>query len=248
MAWKPANFRGKNVWVEVDAAGQPKVDGGRVPMRYSDKAGVKIYRGGMSNVKLAEGSAVDLPDGVSADAKGGKGGGRRGGKKGSGFGSAGSRTQAQAAAAAVHARELVANFRDDVAVAYTDGACSGNPGPAGAGAVVKLPDGRRFERHAALGRATNNVGELTAIGLAMDLLDENDFPDDGQIELLTDSKYSHGVLVLGWKAKANKELILGLRDRLKHRKVRIHWIAGHVGIEENERADALARMGVEQSR
>lgn len=249
MPWRPAQFKGKQVWVEVDAAGKPLVQGGRVPMRYSDKAGVKIYRAGLANLKPGEGPAVDLPEGVSADAagKGGKSGkGRK--QRGSGFGSAGKRSEAQSAAALAHARDLIANFRPDVAVAYTDGACTGNPGPAGAGAVVQLPGGETLERHAALGRATNNVGELTAIDLALDLLDEADFPEDGQVELLTDSKYSHGVLVLGWKAKANRELILGLRKRLEGRKVRIHWVAGHTGLEGNERADALARKGVEESR
>lgn len=253
MPWRPAQFKGKQVWVEVDAAGKPLVQGGRVPMRYSDKAGVKIYRAGLANLKPGEGPPVDLPEGVSADAAGGSGGGGgkgggRGKKKGSGFGSAGSRTEAQSAAALAHAEDLIASFRPDVAVAYTDGACTGNPGPAGAGAVVQLPGGETLERHAALGRATNNVGELTAIDLALDLLDEAGWPEDGRVELLTDSKYSHGVLVLGWKAKANRELILGLRKRLEGRRVRIHWVAGHTGLDGNERADALARRGVEESR
>ena len=48
--------------------------------------------------------------------------------------------------------------------------------------------------------------------------------------------------------KKNRELILGLRKRLALRRHRIHWIAGHVGIDDNERADALARKGVEESR
>ena len=50
---------------------------------------------------------------------------------------------------------------------------------------------------------------------------------------------------MGWKAKANRELIMGLRDRLEARPgAEIHWVAGHVGIEGNERADALANDGV----
>ena len=130
---------------------------------------------------------------------------------------------------------------------FTDGACRGNPGPAGAGAVVKLPDGQVLEHSLALGQATNNVGELTAIGMAMDLLDEAGFPADQQVEVLTDSQYSNGVLVLGWKAKANKELIARVKAKLAKRKVRVHWIAGHVGIPENERADELANEGVRES-
>jgi len=111
---------------------------------------------------------------------------------------------------------------------------------------VRLPDGTHHEAHRALGQATNNVGELTAIGLALDILDQAGF--QGEVHLLTDSQYSKGVLAQGWKAKANQELIAELKARLKRRKATIHWIAGHVGIPENERADVLANRGVEESR
>jgi ribonuclease HI len=112
---------------------------------------------------------------------------------------------------------------------------------------LKLPDGTVHERFAALGLATNNVGELSAIGLALDLLDEAGFPPTLRAEICTDSKYTFGLLELGWKAKSNTELVMGLRDRLVGRNVRLHWVAGHVGIAENERADALANEGVQAS-
>ena len=82
---------------------------------------------------------------------------------GSGYGSAGKRTQAQAAAARESAARLLQSFDPTSAVCFTDGACKGNPGPAGAGAVAKFPDGSVQERFEALGVATNNVGELSAI-------------------------------------------------------------------------------------
>ena len=104
-----------------------------------------------------------------------------------------------------------------------------------------------MERYAALGRATNNVGELTAVGLALDLCDEAGVADGVSVEVLTDSKYTHGVLTKGWKAKANAELIASLKARIKKRTVRLHWIAGHAGIDGNERADALANQGVAES-
>jgi len=242
--WVRATFKGKPIWAQVDALGAIVVEEGRVPIRYSDRLGTKIYRAGADRVQASADTPRELPDGVSADAGGPA---KKPGSRGSGFGSAGTRTAAQAAAAKQSAEQLLAGFRPDAAVCFTDGACKGNPGPAGAGAVVKLPDGTVHERYAALGVATNNVGELSAIGLAVDLLDEVGFPEDVQAEICTDSKYTYGLLELGWKAKSNTELVARIRGRLSGRSVRLHWVAGHVGIPENERADALANEGVNES-
>jgi ribonuclease HI len=240
MGWIAGSCKGKDVWVKVGPEGRPVVDGGRVPIRYSKSPGAKIYRAGQGNIQLTGSEVLELDAGVSADA------GKK--SKSSGFGSAGTRTQAQAAMAAEAARKLLTTFSADAAVCFTDGACKGNPGPCGAGAVVRLPDGKRLEAFRALGMGTNNVGELTAIGLAIDMLDEVGFDQTAPVEILTDSKYSNGVLTLGWKAKANKELIQSVKNKLGKRRVRVHWIAGHVGIDDNERADALANMGVHESR
>ena len=240
MPWKPAQFKGKKVWVEVEESGKPVVKQGRIPMRYSASAGSKIYRAGASGVMILDEPAISMEAGVAAD-KAKK-------SRGSGFGKAGTRTQAQAAAARTAASELIAGFHRTAVVCFTDGACQGNPGPAGSGAVVKLPDGRVLERHLALGRATNNIGELKAIGLALDLLDEAVVDGDARIEILTDSKYVHGLLQLGWKGKANRDVITAIKSRLRNfPNARIHWIAGHVGIPENERADELANRGVSES-
>jgi ribonuclease HI len=245
MPWVKGQCKGKDVWLEVSASGELVVQGGRVPIRYSDKPGAKVYRAGMSNLTRGDEPARELEAGVSADSVKKK---KPSSRKGSGFGSAGTRSKAQATAAAEAAGALIASFPDDAIVCFTDGACKGNPGPAGAGALVRLPDGQVLERAVALGRGTNNVGELTAIGVAMDLLDEADVPVDAEVHVLTDSKYSNGVLVLGWKAKANRELIAGVKAKLAVRKPQVHWIAGHVGIADNERADALANRGVDGSR
>jgi ribonuclease HI len=241
MPWKPADFKGSRVWIEVDAAGAPRLVGGRVPMRYSDRPGSKTYNAAASNVRVdASAPAVDLDPAASAPASSSSA------PKGSGFGKAGTRTDAQKGMAAEAARALIADLGDAVAIAYTDGSCRGNPGPAGSGVRLEMPGGRVAEACASLGRATNNVAELSAIGMALDLLDEAGWPSGAPAAVLTDSGYSHGVLCRGWKAKANTELIQALRARLAERPgVAVHWVAGHVGIPGNERADELANAGVD---
>ena len=94
MKWIQAEFKGKTVWAAVHAEGNLVVENGRVPIRYSDKAGTKIYRAGQANIRRLPGDVLDLPEGVSADDMATK---KRPGA--SGFGSAGKRTQAQANAA-----------------------------------------------------------------------------------------------------------------------------------------------------
>jgi len=249
MPWVKATFNGQKgaqeVWAEVDEGGRPVVSGGRVPIRYRGSAGEKIYSGGADRLALKAGETpVELPPGEAAEAS--TGGGRSG--RGSGFGSAGTRTASQAAAAKSHFQGVLADISDDTVVCFTDGSCKGNPGPCGAGAVVKLPGGRLLEGYKALGMGTNNVGELTAVEIALDLMDQAGVEAGVPVRMFTDSQYAEGVLAKGWKAKANVELIGRVKPRLARRRVKLSWLAGHVGIPENERADALANQGMEESR
>jgi ribonuclease HI len=243
MPWMAARFKGKDVWVETDAAGAPAAEKGRVAMRYSDKAGAKLYRASVANVDVMKTTTpVELPDGTSADAA--KKAAAKG-KRGSGFGKAGTRSKGQAAMARADAKEKLAALSAETHRIFTDGGCRGNPGPAGSGVRAELADGRVAEVSRSLGRGTNNIAELTAIAIALDLLDEADVPADAPVAVFSDSDYANGVLTRGWKAKKNTELILGLRERLKARPgVEIVWVAGHAGIAGNERADALATQGV----
>lgn len=227
MGWRRARFKEGEVWAEVDASGGLAARGGRVNIRYKPVSSAKVYSAGAAGLALVDTAPVEELGGSS------------------GFGSAGTRTAAQAAAAALDAKARIGALSDDCVICYTDGACKGNPGPAGAGALVVLPDGTRLEGSLALGTATNNVGELAAIGLALDLLDEAGVAPEAPVRVFSDSKYVRGVLAQGWKAKVNGELIRRLRTRLEARPgTRLEWVAGHTGLEGNERADALAGMGV----
>jgi ribonuclease HI len=245
VGWRRATFKDKAVWAEVDEAGALKIVGGRVSIRYSEREGATVYGAGSGRVTGVNGPAVDLKGGVSADEAPATGSSRSPASKGSGFGSAKTRTAAQAVEAAKAAGELIGSLPPGTIVAFTDGGCKGNPGPAGSGVSLRLPDGRRAEHARSLGRATNNIAELTAVAAALDLLEEASVPVDAPVALLTDSEYTNGVLCKGWKAKANRELILDLRKRLSGRPgVTVYWVAGHAGVDGNEQADALANAGV----
>ena len=98
-------------------------------------------------------------------------------------------------------------------------------------------------------RHTNNVAELTAIEDAISLVLSKEEYKEAPIEILTDSQYTSGVLTKNWKAKANRSLIQGIRSQLKKNKnIRIHWVAGHAGIEGNEKADELANRAIEEGK
>ena len=131
---------------------------------------------------------------------------------------------------------------------YTDGACSGNPGPGGWGAVLRYG---AHERELSGGEAqtTNNRMELTAVIEALRLLKE-----PCEVELYSDSKYVIDALskgwVYGWQKKGwkksdnspalNVDLWERLLPLLKYHEVEFVWVKGHAGHPENERCDRLA--------
>ena len=127
-------------------------------------------------------------------------------------------------------------------VIYTDGASSGNPGPAGAGVVLKFGHTVK-ELSAYLGEATNNIAELTAIQMALQALKRHDLP----VYLHTDSSYAIGVLSENWKPKMNVELILVIKNELaKFKRLQFIKVKGHAGDPLNERADELATQSIAQ--
>jgi ribonuclease HI len=134
----------------------------------------------------------------------------------------------------------------DTVIVYTDGACTGNPGPMGIGVVV-LRGNDRKELSEFLGVGTNNIAELTAIDRALTILEPAE--RKAPVAIHTDSSYAIGVLSQNWKAKANQELIARIKDRLgAFPHARFVKVAGHAGVPENERCDELARQAISRRR
>jgi ribonuclease HI len=126
---------------------------------------------------------------------------------------------------------------------YTDGACSGNPGPAGIG-IVLVHGSRRKEISDYIGVATNNIAELTAIQRGLASLKKGTLP----VRVYTDSRYAQGVLTLNWKTRKNQELVAAVRREMdRFSDIELVKVAGHCGVQENERADRLAVAAVEEA-
>lgn len=124
--------------------------------------------------------------------------------------------------------------------AWTDGACTGNPGPAGWGAVLRFGEEVR-ELSGFLGRATNNIAELWAVKASLEAVRDRTRP----VRVYTDSTYTLGILTRDWKPKANQALVAEIRALLgRFDDVEVVKVPGHAGVPENERADELARGAI----
>lgn len=134
---------------------------------------------------------------------------------------------------------------------FTDGACSGNPGPGGWGALLRWKNTEK-ELSGGAPSTTNNRMELTAAIRALESLTRS-----VPVDLYTDSTYLRDGITKwlpawkakGWKTAAkkpvkNQDLWLRLEAALADHDVNWHWIRGHAGHPENERADALARQAM----
>jgi ribonuclease HI len=131
---------------------------------------------------------------------------------------------------------------------WTDGACSGNPGPMGIGIVV-VAGKKRKEHGEYLGTGTNNIAELTAIRRGLEIAGEFLSGRDRPIRVYSDSSYAIGLLSQGWKARANQELVAELREFIRgYRSLRMVKVEGHAGMPENERCDLLARQAIARNR
>jgi len=221
MPWQRMIFRNDPVWVRVDDAGRPALDrDGRAEMKYRE-TDTKTYRPGPAN--LSPDPTAPPPRELDDPA-------------------AAPRSAAKAAAS-------VAAGGDALQI-WTDGACSGNPGPMGIGVVV-IDGKEREEVGEYLGVGTNNIAELVAIerGLAVATKRVVDNPER-RVRVFSDSSYAIGLLGKGWKAKANQELVARLRRKLAAFPATVEFVkvAGHAGVPENERCDELGRQAILRAR
>ncbi|WP_269516342.1 ribonuclease HI [Brevundimonas subvibrioides] len=140
-------------------------------------------------------------------------------------------------------------------IIHTDGACKGNPGPGGWGAIIQFGE-RTKELSGGEPLTTNNRMELTAAIMALEALTR-----PCRIDLHTDSKYVmdgitgwiHGWKARGWKTAdkkpvKNDDLWKRLDVARTRHEVKWHWVKGHAGHALNERADQLANRGIEEMR
>lgn len=214
-------FRGDVVWVRADEQGKLVLDSdGRAEMRYR-QTDERAYRPSPRNLEADTGAdSVRAPDDLAPDA------------------GVASKHEAPARPARISSTETIA--------IWTDGACTGNPGPMGIGMVV-LAGSERLERGEFLGTGTNNIAELTAVDRGLDLAETLRPGLPGKISVYTDSSYTIGVLSRNWKAKANQALIARMRKRLVGLgNVSFVKVAGHAGVPLNERCDELARAAIKE--
>jgi ribonuclease HI len=230
MPWVRALLHGQVVYARANADGTLLIQGNRIEVCYSPNAS-RLYTARASNVAKQEQSPILADEACTPRAE-----------------SASRLRKAPPIGGSVTKRAMTSTalpkVPKDSVIAYADGACSGNPGPAGLGVVV-IDGQTRMEISENLGQATNNIAELTAIERVLDAVPELGRP----LVIHTDSAYAIGVLSKGWKAKANVPLIERVRDRLAKRPAtRLVHVRGHSGIELNERADELAREAVRTGR
>jgi ribonuclease HI len=231
--WKRYRFKERQkAWVCVDDAGEPVVHAGRIEVAFK-RGDDRTYKAGASTIAALPGAeTISDEDWALRRAEAAK--------------AAPSSSSAETPAPEDSPeppppRAPLRKRRRPAAIkAWTDGACFGNPGPSAAGALLRFKK-REKELSLYLGQGTNNTAELEAIRLALLAVKDRSLP----IDLHTDSAYALGVLTLGWRPKANREMVTEIRALVQSfEDLRIIKVKGHAGIEENERVDELAKQAI----
>lgn len=220
MSFKEMIFKGKRVFVEVDEKGALVLDNGRAKMKYRQEDD-RLYHPWPANLSSNTDETYSLsPTPANGEKK-----------------KTPARSKPTPSRSPIDTQNAI--------VAYTDGGCIGNPGPAGLGYVITFPDGTRIQKGEPLGQGTNNIAELTAIFRVLEHVTDTETP----LIIHTDSTYSIGVLSQGWKAKANQQLIAAIKAAMKPFKS-LHFVKvkGHAGVPDNELVDQLANTAAKTQR
>ena len=219
--WQRKRFKGNKVWMAIDAGGRPVKDKNKVRIKYQLEQPHE-YWVRPDNIEDLDTSAPEYrsaPEIAANKPKTARSKGKTAKKKTS----------------------KSPDKEESVITVYTDGASSGNPGPSGIGVLLRYgAHEKEISRY--IGISTNNIAELLAVKTALEAIQRKDLP----VRLYTDSSYVHGLLEKGWKAHKNRELVEATRALCQTFKdLELIKVAGHAGLEGNERADYLATSAIE---
>ena len=219
--WERMRFKKNKVWLATEAGGRPIEKNGKVLIKYQLEQDYEYWVKKESVRPLDSAPQQDPPE-KSAQPR----------KKPSVKNIDRTRVTDSSVAAA-----------EDKICIFTDGASSGNPGPAGIGVLLRF-GAHEKEISKFIGVATNNIAELKAIEAGLLAVKNTDLP----VAIYTDSNYAYGVLTLGWKSKKNKDIVESIKKTIsKFKDLTFIKVKGHAGHEGNERADSLATSAIKKA-
>jgi len=213
--WRRMRFKKNKVWLATDSSGSPIKKSGKVLIKYQIKQPYQ-YWVKPQNVRPLDSAETDE---TAPDAK--------------------PPNERYADSRPPNDDVIDSASRHAIRI-YTDGAASGNPGPAGIGIVLQYGEyEKEISRY--IGETTNNIAELEAIRAGLLELKKKELP----VRIYTDSSYALGVLSQGWKARKNQEVVSAIREMIKgYKDLKLIKVRGHAGHAQNEQADKLARSAI----
>jgi len=219
--WKRMRFKTNKVWMAVDSKGAPLTRDGKVLVKYQLSQDYEYW------VNIANVVPLDAPP-EKAHTQFQK--------------TQRSKRPTPNNPGGVESAWDEAACRNKICI-FTDGASSGNPGPAGIGVVLRY-DEHEKEISEFIGNATNNVAELQAIQTGLSAVRDRSKP----VRLFTDSKYAYGLLALNWKAQKNQQLVASIKETMtRFKDLKILKVKGHAGHPANEKADSLATSAIKKA-